>query len=256
MLAAASEGGEPSGGGDEVSLTVAQWAAGMTAALQLDLPWRLLQPMLAPCSLDGRIDLEAFLSNSLPTDGADGRTAGAGGGGGAGDDGAGAEGAGASAAVTHELLFSRRQVLLACLGRMHVDSEGRFSLEQLGTICRLMGAKLPAEKSLFSQPETILQLLGLTPDPAGTIEVSEFVEAFHAKAVALAAERAAPLPPFALAEDRHASPLGGGKGLSIGSGITSKLDSKPPLRRLGGMGGRRSLMSGTPAGGTGEGSLC
>ena len=119
MLAAASEGGEPSGGGDEVSLTVAQWAAGRTAALQLDLPWRRRQPMLAPCSLDGRIDLEAFLSNSLPTDGAGGRTAGAGGGGGAGGDGAGAEGAGASSAVTHELLFARRQVLLACLGRMH-----------------------------------------------------------------------------------------------------------------------------------------
>ena len=233
---------------DGDSLNVAKWAEAMERALRLRLPWRKLQPMLAPATTaDGRISVGAFVARYTPAvSGSSGAIhgasdfAGALGGasandgdaaGGGGDEadsvsreavadapGPATEASGSSGgALAQELLFARRQMLTAILQRMDVDATGCIAVERLHVVCRLMGSRFPDEQQLFASPERILKLLDVAPRDDGLLEISAFVEAFHLKARSLAAQRQAELPAFAFADSNHPSrirtkrmlPLGG-----------------------------------------------
>jgi diadenosine tetraphosphatase ApaH/serine/threonine PP2A family protein phosphatase len=142
----------------EGRVSIDQWCALMGQTLELDdLPWRILQPALAPAVDDEMIDCGAFLSRYVV------RLA------------SGVNVAGGTDQV--EILHENHDALMAVFRYLDVDHNGTIDKEEFRTGLGVLNKRLPRGRQLQNVDE-LFQALDL--DGNGVIDINEFEQIFTA----------------------------------------------------------------------------
>ena len=138
----------------EDTLTVDQWVAVLADQLELEgIPWKNLQPDLAPLSPDGTIDWRNFLDRHSSR----------------------MEGSGIESSEM-ESLQANHKMLLTVFKFLDVDGNGSVDRDEFRQGLRLINKHLPDDQQL-KNADVLFDKLDL--DGNGSIDLHEFEEAFH-----------------------------------------------------------------------------